>query len=447
MDVNNKKVLVVGLARTGLDAVKLLHAKGAHVTVTDTQEAGAIKDYHTIAPLINQAVLGGPYQGNLDFDLVVMSPGVPLHLPFLVKAKALGIPMISEVELAFRHAKGKFIGITGTNGKTTTTALTGEIFKAAGLSTSVVGNIGIPVSSAVLADDHKDHYYVTELSSYQLETVEDFQPFIASFLNLTPDHLARHGSMENYLEAKLKMVQHMGPGSHFFLNADQKPLMTLKNRYPWAKWFSKTSLTSEIGVENDVIVIRDKGSVIPVLPVDELVILGEHNLENALAAVGMSHAAGISPTVMASVLSTFKGVAHRNEFVANIRGVAYYNDSKATNPEASIPALKAMTQPTVLIAGGMDKQSDYTEMLTYFDQVKHLVLYGETKYDMARAAEASGFSDISIVSDLKEAVAKASKVSQAGDAVLLSPACASWDMFKDFEQRGDLFKTLVRALE
>jgi UDP-N-acetylmuramoylalanine--D-glutamate ligase len=454
--VNGKRVLVVGMARSGIDVVKLLHRNGALVTITDTKTAENIKDYQEIKPYIQHELLGAMPTDVREFDFIVMSPGVPTDLPFVHQAKAFGIDVVGEVEVAYKYAKGKFIGITGTNGKTTTTSLVGEMYKSQPYPVYVVGNIGIPVSQAVLNQATEPGVFVTELSSYQLESIHSFTPWIAALLNLTPDHLARHKSMEAYLEAKLNLVRNLGSPENFILNGDDPLSQPLRDRFPRARFFSKTDPTADFGVqhletsahlEEAYVVIRMHDEIIPVLPVRDIFLLGEHNLENALAAVGIAYLGGVSVEAIAGVLRTFKGVSHRNEYVDSYKGVLFYNDSKATNPEASIPALKAITSATHLIAGGMDKGSDYTPWIKAFDAVKHVYLFGETKYKIAQALKDHEFSNYSLCDNLEEAFELAVHSAQSEEVILLSPACASWDMFESFEARGDLFKSLVYALK
>ncbi len=449
--IENKKALIVGMARSGIEAAKLIHKMGGVVSIYDGKTEMQIDNIASLDGIVKDRFLGNEPNNIEMFDLIVLSPGVPTDLAFLKTAKDMAIEVIGEVELAYRFAKGRFIGITGTNGKTTTTTLVGEMFKQQGLRTFVVGNIGVPISKIVCEENDDDNFYITELSSYQLESIDSFKPWIAAILNITPDHLARHKTMANYIEAKLNIATHLDTPSHLLLNLDQSETRALGNRFPGAAWFSKTNLDALVHVrsfdDSDYIVVSDKETLLPVMPTKEIGLLGEHNLENALAAVGLAYLAGVSIESMGHVLRTFRGVEHRNEFVATINGVSFYNDSKATNPEASIPAIKAMQHPTVLIAGGMDKGSDYTLWIATFKTIKHVILFGETKYAIASALEKADFVDFSIVENLHEAIQLATQLVITGDNVLLSPACASWDMYPDFEARGDEFKMLVRKLE
>lgn len=443
-----RRALVVGMARSGIEAALLLHEQGAAVSLYDNKPQEGIRDLERLEKIAYKGFFGGEMPDVTQFDLVVVSPGVPSDIPMLTAAKASGVEVIGEVEMAYRCAEGQFVGITGTNGKTTTTALVGEMFKAGSFKTHVVGNIGIPVSGAVLAHDDAQTYYITELSSYQLESVVYFKPIAGALLNITPDHLARHKTMSAYTEAKLKMVEKLTRPSAFVINGDQANTAELISRFPMATIFSKTDPTAAVGVDlvdgERWIVIREN-IVHPVLSVADMRLVGEHNLENALAAVALCHLCQVPIAAMAKALSEFSGYEHRIEYVGNFNGVVYFNDSKATNPEASIPAIRAMSAPTVLIAGGMDKGSDYRPWIEAFMHIKHVILFGETKRDIAEALTRYSAVPYTLVDTLEAATEMARALALPGEQVLLSPACASWDMFESFEQRGDLFKQLVKS--
>lgn len=446
-----RRALVVGMARSGIEAALLLREQGAAVSLYDNKPQEGIKDLERLENMAYDGFFGGAMPEVAQFDLIVVSPGVPPEIPLLSAAREIGIEVIGEVEMAYRCAEGQFVGITGTNGKTTTTALVGEMFKAGGFKTHVVGNIGIPVSGAVLTADDPQTYYITELSSYQLESVIHFKPIAGALLNITPDHLARHKTMSVYTEAKLKMVENLERPSGFVINGDQANTAALISRFPMATVFSKCDAKAAIGVDlvdgEDWIVIRDEAAhaVHPVLPVAQMRLVGEHNLENALAAVALCHLCQVPVAAMAKALSEFSGYEHRIEYVGNFDGVVYFNDSKATNPEASIPAIRAMSAPTVLIAGGMDKGSDYRPWIEAFKHIKYVILFGETKNDIAEALTRYSAVPFTVVDTLEAATDMAKAMAQPGEQVLLSPACASWDMFESFEQRGDLFKQLVKS--
>ncbi len=444
---SNRNALVIGMARSGFDAAFLLDAQGARIHVYDHKEVESIQGIEQLSTIAYNAYFGGNMPDLAQIDLVVVSPGVPLDIPLLREVIERDIELIGEVELAYRCAEGKFIGITGTNGKTTTTALLGEMFKAGNYKSFVVGNIGVPISRAVLEHDAFDVVYIAELSSYQLETVKSFSAVTGALLNITPDHLARHKTMDAYTCAKLNLFNNMR-AENIVLNFDHDRTRALLTQYPHATVFSKYSESSLVGIstrfESKSIVVRTENAEVPILALSEIKLLGEHNIENALAAVTLAHIYGVDHGAIAHALHTFSGYPHRIEFVATIDGVSYYNDSKATNPEASIPAIRAMTAQTVLIAGGMDKGSDYREWIETFTTIKHVILFGETKHAIAQAM--SQFSQVkyTIVNNLQEATTLAKELAHSGDFVLLSPACASWDMFESYEERGALFKHLVR---
>lgn len=448
---NQKRVMVVGLAKSGIPAVKILKSLGATVILHDSKTEEQLHEFLTeIEGQYDSTILGRQPEGDLDIDLMVLSPGVPTDLPFILKAKEDGVKVIGELELGYTLAKGRFFGITGTNGKTTTTALTGEIFKAAGLKTHVVGNIGIPVVDRALDSDEKT-CFVTEVSSFQLESIDTFACEISAILNFTPDHLNRHKTMANYIAAKCRIFENRVAGQKLVLNLDNPGTKALGDQVKNVEiiWFSRLE-KPENGVYVDMgnIVVDRGNKKVEIMPVDEIFIPGPHNLENVLAAVAVAYHAGIEPSVIRSTIRDFKGIAHRVEFVKTHRGVTYFNDSKGTNPDSSIKAVEAMKQPTYLIAGGMDKGSEFDELIqTFGDKVIELVVYGETANILRETAFRNGFEAVSVVKDLEEAVRHCADKAQDGQTVLLSPACASWDMYPSFEVRGDHFKSLVNALE
>ncbi len=439
MNLKQMKALVVGAAKSGIEAAKLLIAKGAIVSLYDAKAAADLAIDPSLMAGLKAHYFGGAAPVVEQYDCLVLSPGVPPNLPFIVAARQKGIMVIAEVELARQQSKGRYVGITGTNGKTTTTALTTHILQTAGFDTKAVGNIGIALSS-VVSDDDKDVVYVVELSSYQLETVANFKLDCAAILNITPDHLSRHKTMQAYSAAKLKIGDGLAEPRALLLNLDNTITRQIYDDLKaQATAFSRLDPTADIAVIDGEIVAQGEA----VLPVKDIYIRGEHNLENALAAVGLARQMGVSNAVIGAALRSFKGVAHRNELFLERAGIHFYNDSKATNPEATVPALKCLTQPTVLIAGGMDKGSDYRVMLKHLKWVEHIVLLGETKYDIAALLRANNYGSYTLADDMEQAVKAAiSRVSRPGN-VLLSPACASWDMYKNFEARGDHFKHCV----
>lgn len=380
--------------------------------------------------------------------MVVVSPGVPLDLPFIKKVIEENKELIGEVELAYELAnKPYFVGITGTNGKTTTTSLTGEIFEKAGKETYVVGNIGNPVIDAVQAAN-EGASFVTELSSFQLESIKDFKPSVSAVLNITEDHMNRHHTMENYIDAKARVFMNQDKNDFCVLNYDDELTRALAEKCNAnVVFFSRLEkLEKGIYVENGDIII-DIDEKINLMKVCELSLPGGHNLENCMAAAAMAYVSGIDIEVIREVLKTFKAVEHRLEFVKEVEGVKYVNDSKGTNPDSTIKAVQAYENPIILIAGGYDKGSTYDELLEIAKKnVKTLVLLGQTADKIEEAARRIGFTDIHRVEDMKEAVKTCHDIAKEGDIVLLSPACASWGMYKNFEVRGKDFKDNVNNL-
>lgn len=449
MDLYGKKILVVGLGKSGLAASRVLREKGAMVTACDIR---SIKELgSSVDRLVDKGVKvvhGYPTVTKKNTDLVVTSPGVPKTEPPLVEAKKAGIPVWGELELAYRFSPSPFIGITGTNGKTTTTALVGEILKKNRYPSIVGGNIGLPLVEEVVRLT-PEHIVVAEVSSFQLENIEKFRCRVAVVLNLTPDHLDRHYSLEGYLAAKAEILKNQQPEDYVVLNYDNLLTRMLAERATAQVVFISQQQILERGVyvKDKQIVINLDGEEKPVIPVDEIRIRGTHNLENALAAVACTRVLGIEEEVIAQTLRDFAGVEHRLEFVTEVDGVQYINDSKATNPDAVIKALEAFPNPLILIAGGKNKGYDFTELAAKIkERVKALVLVGQAEPEIREAVEKTGFKNIHSAATFEEAVITASSLAEAGDVVLLSPACASWDMFKSFEERGDLFKKIVYSL-
>lgn len=451
--LQGKKYLVVGLGKSGIAAARVLIRLGADVTVQDKKRSEEI-DRALVQFFANHKVtcyFGKDPAPGVRYEAVIMSPGAPLDLPFVQEAQHNGAEIISEIELAYRLGKGKYVAITGTNGKTTTTTLTGEIFREAGRKTKVVGNIGVAVvEEALEATD--DTWFITEVSSFQLEPIRDFHPVISAILNLTPDHLDRHKTMEGYVNAKARVFENQGPEDYFVVNQDDAPTWALAQRckatvVPFSR---KEALDFGAYVEDGQIVIKGRdGEVHPVCGAKELHIPGAHNLENALAATAIAFCAGIDAAVIGKVLRSFAGVEHRLELVRVADGVKYINDSKGTNPDSSIKALEAMDTPVLLIAGGYDKKSSYEEFIRAFDgKVKKLLLLGVTAPAIRDTAIAMGYpqEDILMCKDMDECVRLASGLAVSGDTVLLSPACASWDMYDSYEQRGRHFKSCVRNI-
>ena len=448
MDLQGKKVLVFGSGISGEAAAGLLAERGAQVVLYDGNEKLDRAAVAGRVPGGTQIVLGEFPEALLDgLDLVVMSPGVPTDLPVVVRMREKSIPVWGEIELAYACAKGDVLAITGTNGKTTTTTLLGEIMREAADSVFVVGNIGTPYTG-IASDTREDSVTVAEVSSFQLETVHSFRPKVSAILNITPDHLNRHHTMEAYIAAKERIAENQTEDDYCVLNYEDEVLREFgRDICPQVLYFSsRRKLKRGVWMDGDRIVCGI-GEETVICTTGELQILGVHNYENVMAAVAMAGAYGVPADVIRRVVTSFKGVEHRIEFVAEKNGVAFYNDSKGTNPDAAIRGIRAMNRPTVLIGGGYDKDSVYDEWIRAFDgRVKKLVLIGATREKIAETARKLGFTDIVMADSFEEAFEKCTEYAEPGDAVLLSPACASWGMFKNYEERGDKFKELVEQL-
>jgi UDP-N-acetylmuramoylalanine--D-glutamate ligase len=451
MDLKGKKILVVGLGKSGLAAALFLRRRGAQVTVSDLRSAQALSK--EIPSLLEAGILveaGG--HGLLTFrrqDLIVVSPGVPLNTPELVQVRNLGLPIIGELELAARFLKGNVLAITGSNGKTTTTTLCGEIFTAGGLKTVVAGNIGLPVIETV-DQSGPEAWSILEVSSFQLETTESFHPRIAVILNITPDHLDRHGTFENYVAMKEKIFANQSGEDYLILNGDDPVAQQSASR---AKsqvfWFSRSKIVrSGTFLSNGQVMFRasEQASPSPVLPLAEIPLKGDHNVENVLAAVCAACVANIPSKVIERTVASFHAVEHRLEFVAAIHGVDYYNDSKATNVDATAKAIASFPGNIHLIMGGKDKNSDYTQLNAL------LRARVKTVYTIGSAAEKiegqiAGVTRVVNAGTLEAAVNKAASHAVAGDVVLLAPACSSFDQFENYEHRGRVFKQAVMTLQ
>ena len=451
MEVKGRKVLVFGAGISGIGAAGLLEANGADVILydgTEKRDPASLKEQ--LGEKSSAAVLTGklPQETITSLDMAVLSPGVPTDLPVVLAMKEAGVQVIGEIELAYQFGKGDVLAITGTNGKTTTTSLLGQIMKQARKEVYVVGNIGNPYT-AVAGQMTEQAVTVAEISSFQLETIREFRPKVSAILNITPDHLNRHHTMEAYIEAKENIAVNQTEDDFCILNYEDRLLREFgENLRAKVLYFSsQRKLEEGIFLEDGGIVLCLNGQKETICHVDELQILGTHNHENVMAAAAMAYVYGVpAETIRKSVLS-FGGVEHRIEYVAEKNGVAYYNDSKGTNPDAAIKGIRAMKRPTVLIGGGYDKDSEYTEWIESFDgKVKKLILLGQTREKIARDAKKCGFTDYVFADSFEEAVHMAVKEAVSGDAVLLSPACASWDMFPSYEVRGDKFKEIVNSL-
>ena len=449
--LKNKSVLVVGMGKSGKAATAVLVGLGAKVSVQDSATADKM-DSSLIELLKTHNV--GMYFGETPedmsaFDMLVMSPGVPVELPFIVAAKEAGAEVISELEFAYRITEGKYVAITGTNGKTTTTTLVGEIFKASGRKTAVVGNIGNPVAAEAIESDSKT-WMVAEVSSFQLETVKEFRPVVSAVLNLTPDHLNRHHTMEAYGAAKANVFAQQTENEYLVINYDDKACYALaadcKARLvPFSR---KEILEFGAYLDAGKLMLADGKTVMEICEADELRIIGDHNIENVLAAAAICYFAGIDMVTITKVIKAFPGVEHRIEYCGTINGAKYYNDSKGTNVDASVIAIKALKKNIILIAGGDGKAQDFTDLANHLvGPVKALVLLGRDAPIIEKAAREAGFTAIYNEADMESVVKRCYELAEQGDNVLLSPACASWDMYKSYEVRGRHFKDCVKELE
>ncbi len=448
-----KVVLVVGTGKSGINAGKLLLENGASVVFYDDNVS---LDVEKLLSKFSDKERIRVALGKLDevllseIELMVISPGVAIDSPIANMVRERKIPIWSEIELAYQMSAGNLAAITGTNGKTTTTSLVGEILNRYTDNSFTVGNIGIPYTE-VAGSMNEDSYVVAEVSSFQLETIVDFKPHVSAVLNVTPDHLDRHYTMENYASVKLDVCRNQTKDDYLVLNYDDEMTRAMKNdARVQAKviYFSRLQQLEEgICINQDAIVIRENGKELKVVDLKDLRLLGTHNVENYMAAIAVAYYMNIPLEIIIEIVKEFKGVAHRIEFVREVNGVTYYNDSKGTNPDAAIKAILAMNTKTVLIGGGYDKGVAFDEWIQSFgDKVKKLILIGQTATMIADTAHRLGFHDVMFANDLKEAVLLAEAEAQAGESVLLSPACASWGMFDNYEQRGDMFKEYVNQL-
>ena len=443
-DLSGKRVLVVGLARTGLATALFSAGYGARVTATDKRpEAALAETGEKLRAAGVKLELGGHVSGSfLDQDLIVVSPGVRANLPELQAARKKNIPVWSEIELAWRFLRGKLVAITGSNGKTTTTALVAHILKTSNIPTLIGGNIGTPLLALVEASTDLT-VTVAEISSFQLETIEAFRPEIGVLLNLTPDHLDRHGTFQEYARAKMRMFENQLERDVAVLNADDPEITKRMPAKPHIFWFSRQKrVANGAFLRDDEIIFRNEGSEAVLARRDQIPLRGEHNVENVLAACAAAYLAGATPAAIASGVKSFRGVEHRLEFVAEISGVQFYNDSKATNVDAAIKAVQAFPGPLLVILGGKDKGSPYTPLCDLLhERARMALLIGEASEKIA--ADLQGAVEINQAGNLERAVEIATEHAQPGDTVLLAPACSSFDQFENYEQRGRVFKELV----
>lgn len=447
MDIKNKKALVVGLARSGISAANLLCRLGARVTITDEKRESELSENIRKLTKGISLKLGG--HNGVDIakvDLVVISPGVLWDSPFLNKIRENGIRIISEVELAFKYIKAPLIAVTGTNGKTTTTTLIGEMLKKDDRNVFVGGNIGNPMCEEVL-NGSSSELILSEISTFQMEGIETFKPHISVILNITPDHLDRHKSMAEYIALKKRVFINQNTRDYTVFNMDDKITAALSNEGKGERIFFSRIREVDNGAfvrGNNIIFRRNRKEEI-VSTLKDLKIIGVHNIENTLASVAVGGICDIPPRLMREVISEFSGIPHRMEFVREIEGIKFINDSKGTNVGATIKSIESFNEPIILIAGGKDKGSDYLPLKPLIeDRVKFLILIGEAKKKMASVM--NGFRNILNAESFEEAVNEAFDKAEKGDVVLLSPACASFDMFRDYEDRGEQFRKIVESL-
>ena len=453
--MEKEKVLVVGTGKSGIAATQLLLRTGKLPVLFDSN-AELDKD-----EILGKLSLSGDEKKQVEIVLgdlteeekkalsgVVLSPGVPTDTEFVNDLRNRGLLISGEIELAFEQEKGAVLAITGTNGKTTTTTLLGEIMKATGKKTFVVGNIGNPYTLEAEKTD-ADSVTVAEISSFQLETIHTFRPRVSAILNITPDHLNRHHTMENYVKAKQDITKNQTKEDYCVLNAEDPYTDAFLEQCPATVilFSSQRELADGSFYADECIYKAVQGKKQKLMNIHEMRLLGMHNVENVMAAIAMADAYGADMEVILNVVKDFKAVEHRIEYVKTVRGVDYYNDSKGTNPDAAIKGIGAMVKPTYLIGGGYDKQSEYDEWIESFGgKVRKLVLLGQTREKIADCAKKHGFTDYIFVDDLQQAVDYCAEHAKEGEAVLLSPACASWGMFPNYEVRGKMFKDMVNAL-
>ncbi|MTI95032.1 MAG: UDP-N-acetylmuramoyl-L-alanine--D-glutamate ligase [Firmicutes bacterium] len=445
-----RQVLVVGAARSGIAAAEVLLQQGAQVTLTDIAplEKMPVDDQRALKHLKLRLVLGSHPLSLLDgVDLIVKNPGIPPGIPLLDAARRQGIEIISELELAYLLTEAEVVAVTGTNGKTTTTALIGTLLGYGRRPVAVGGNIGLPLTK-ISQGKSKDWLLAVEASSFQLEDCYQFHPRVAVYTNITPDHLDRHGTMESYIAAKARLLRNQTSEDYVVLNLDDPFLSALPTGASRVIGYSLSSARgAHAYISEGWFCWEERGAVEPIAPLNALHLPGVHNQANALAAIAAAKVSGVTIQQIRQGLQDFRGVEHRLEFVAEVGGVLYYNDSKATNPDSTITALRSFEDKVILLAGGFDKGADFDALTAQFaNKVKLMVTFGDTGYKLCQQAKAAGFAACKQADDLSDAFAIAAENAREGDCVLLSPACASWDAFSSFEERGLLFKELVSKL-
>lgn len=450
MSLENKNVLVIGLGVTGLSAVKALESLGADISIYDSKTKEELRTFiDGIDNIKTNLYLEGSYPDMDKIDLILKSPGVPPNMDILIEAKNKEIQIITDIELYYRLKSGKnILAITGTNGKTTTTKLTGEIFNKAGKKAYTVGNIGVGILD-ILSNSQEEDMVIVEASSYQLEHTIDFKPHIGVIINITPDHLDWHEGFENYINAKKKILINQDSSDYTILNYDDKILRSMgKDLRSNLIWFSvEEKLDQGAFIEDGWIVYREEDETKRIMSLDKIQIPGKHNLENILAAFSIAYIMGLDIEEISKAIEEFKGVEHRIEYVDKKKEIFFYNDSKGTNPDSTIKAIEALDRDIILIAGGYDKGSEYHELISSFKgRVKELVLLGQTREKIRDAALNNDYRNLHLVDNMKEAVQLSYKLGEEGDKILLSPACASWGMYPNFEERGKDFKKIVKDL-
>ncbi|TYR77612.1 UDP-N-acetylmuramoyl-L-alanine--D-glutamate ligase [Rossellomorea vietnamensis] len=442
----HKKVLVLGLAKSGVSAASLLHKLEAFVTVNDRKPFSENPEAQGLLQQGIKVICGSHPIELLDegFDYIVKNPGIPYDNPLVSGAAAKGIPVLTEVELAYLVSEAPFIGITGTNGKTTTTTLVFEMLNKGGKLPLIAGNIGT-VASEVAQEADEENNIVIELSSFQLMGIESFRPKISIFINLYEAHLDYHGSIEDYAKAKANITANQTEEDFLVINADQPGLEELLSFSKAEKIYFSTKMVLEKGasiIDGAIYYNNER-----IMDTDSIALPGKHNLENILCAVIAAKLSGVGNAEIEEVLKTFTGVKHRTQFVRSLNGRSFYNDSKATNVLAAKSALEAFEQPTILLAGGLDRGNSFDELIPYMKNIKALITFGETASKLMETAERAGIQIVKHVDNVEAAVPAAYSISEEGDVILLSPACASWDQYRTFEVRGDIFIDEVHKLK
>lgn len=444
--MKRSKTLVIGLGLSGVAAVKALDKLGKDIIVYDSKEKNQLEDKINELKHIKIQYYFNDHDFDLsNIELVIKSPGVPVNIPIIKRLEKENIKIISDIEAAYKNSNNKIVAVTGTNGKTTTTTLIGEFLKNAGIRCIVTGNIGSGMFLDALEATNEE-ILVAETSSYQLEHTIDFKPNISIILNITPDHLVWHGGYDNYKNSKLKVAKNQDENDYCILNLDDTEVIsTFKNIKAKKILFSVNQKIDEgLFIENDKIIYKNNNEKKEIVNINKIFISGKHNLENALAAIGVALILNISTDIIEKVLIKFRGIEHRFEYVGNYKGINFYNDSKGTNPVSSIKAIEAVKKPIILIAGGYDKGSCFDSYIKSFNnKVKHLIVLGDTADKIIFTAKENNFTNITKVNSIDEAVKTAYSIGKSGDNVLLSPACASWDMYSSFEKRGKDFKERV----